>query len=104
MLVTLTEVAENTKSRSVGSAERTKVYTLREMLVKPRHVVCLREDAVMNRLLAEGRLPYGLDTRLRFDRVFLERVQCGIDLIGVGAPDQVRQVIYENSGKELLKG
>lgn len=104
MLVTLTEVAENTKSRSVGSAERTKVYTLREILVNPTHVVCLREDGATNRLLAEGRLPAGLDTRQRFTRVFLERGQSGIDLIVVGSPDQVRQVIYENSGKELLKG
>ena len=103
MLVTLTEVAENTKSRSIGSAERTKVYTLREILVNPSHVVCLREDGSMNRLLAEGHLPEGLDVRQRFTRVFLERGQSGIDLVVVGSPEQVRQSIHEN-GKELLKG
>jgi hypothetical protein len=104
MLVTLTEVAENTKSRNVGSAERTKVYTLREILVNPTHVVCLREDGATNRLMSEGRLPDGLDSRQRFTRVFLERGQSGIDLIVVGSPEQVREMIRENNDRELLKG
>ena len=104
MLVALTEVTENTKSRNVGSAERTKVYTLREILVNPSHVVCLREDGATNRLMSEGRLPEGLDTRQRFTRVFLERGQSGIDLIVVGSPEQIRQTIHEGDGRELLKG
>ena len=103
MLVTLTEVAENTKARSIGSAERTKVYTLREILVNPSHVVCLREDGSTNRLLAEGHLPQGMDPRQRFTRVFLERGQAGIDVVVVGSPDQIREIIRKNN-KELLKG
>jgi hypothetical protein len=106
MLVVLTEVKENSRSSRRGSAERTKVYTLREVSVNPSHVVCLREDDSMKRQLQEGLLPPDLDDRQRFTRVFMERGQSGIDLIVVGSPDQIRHKIYENAsqGRELLKG
>lgn len=104
MLITLTEVAENTRARTVGSAERTKVYTLREISVNPSHVVVLREDGNTNRLLSEGQLPEGLDPRQRFTRVFLERGQAGIDVIVVGSPEQIRELIHKNDNRELLRG
>ena len=106
MLVVLTEVKETSRSSRLETAERTKVYTLREVSVNPTHVVCLREDDSMKRQLQEGLLPPDLDTRQRFTRVFMERGQSGIDLIVVGSPDQIRQKIYENAreGRELLKG
>ena len=105
MLVVLTEVKEGTTTRA-GTAERLKKYTLQEVSVNPLHVVCLREDSVMLKNLSEGLLPEGLDSRQRFTRVFLERGQSGIDLVVVGAPEQVRDKIYENetSKRELLRG
>lgn len=105
MLVVLTEVKERNSTRA-GTAERTKIYTLQEVSVNPSHVVCLREDDTMSRSLQEGLLPDGLDLRQRFTRVFLERGHSGIDLVVVGAPEQVRAKIYENFAekRELLRG
>ena len=105
MLVVLTEVKENSTTR-VGTAERTKSYTLQEVSVNPSHVVCLREDSSMSRSLREGMLPEGLDSRQRFTRVILERGHSGIDLVVVGGPEQVREKIYEGTvaKRELLKG
>ena len=104
MLVILTEVQEYLAPRK-GSTERQRAYSLREVSVNPSHVVCLREDESMKRSLTEGLLPDGLDNRQRFTRVFLERGQSGIDLVVVGAPEQIRQKIYENAKeRELLRG
>jgi len=106
MLVILTEVTEHTRATRVGSAERTKTFSLREVSINPSHVVCLREDESMKRILMEGGLPPDLDTRQRFTRVFLERGQTGIDLVVVGTPEQIRHKIFENAKKrkELLRG
>ena len=106
MLVILTEIAEHSRAAKIGSAERRKTYSLREVSVNPAHVVCLREDESMKRVLVEGGLPPDLDTRQRFTRVFLERGQTGIDLVVIGAPEQIRHKIFENAKerRELLRG
>ena len=107
MLVNLTEVKEKTRPSKAGSSERTKTFTLQEVLVNPDHVVCLREDESMTRNLSEGLLPSGLDGRQKFTRIFLERGQSGIDLVVVGTPEQIRQKFHEKNveiKRELLRG
>ena len=101
MLVTLTEVVE--QKNNYSSAEVKRSFTLREVTVNPRHVVCLREDSGTTVRLKEGVLPEGLDSRQRFTKVYLDRGQAGIDIIVVGAPAQVQESLGLNP-RELLKG
>jgi hypothetical protein len=101
MLITLTEVVE--KRNNYSSAEVNRSFTLREVTVNPRHVVCLREDINAPLRLKEGSLPEGLDARQRFTKLYLDRGQAGIDIIVVGSPTQVQETLGL-SAKELLKG
>ena len=106
MLVRLTEVVEDSTSR-VGTSVREKKYTLREILVNPDHVVCLRAEPRMDRMLTEGYLPSDLDKRQQFTRVHMNRGQAGIDLVVVGNTSLIEQKLFEateRSAKTLLRG
>jgi len=101
MLVTLTEVVE--KRTNYSSAEVKRSFTLKEVTVNPRHVVCLREDVSTTARLQEGVLPEGLDSRQRFTKVYLDRGQAGIDIVVVGSPAQVQERLGIDQ-RELLRG
>ena len=101
MLVTLTEVCENQKGRSIRNYEPT--FTLRQVAVNPDHVIYVREDTSAHKLLHEGRLPEGLDERTRFSRVTINRGHTGSDLIIVGAPEQIQEKLFI-ADKQLLRG
>lgn len=101
MLVTLTEVCEAQKGRSIRNYEPT--FTLRQVAVNPDHVIYVREDTSAHKLLHEGRLPEGLDDRTRFSRVTINRGHTGSDLIVVGAPEQIQEKLLMSS-KQMLKG
>jgi hypothetical protein len=94
MLVRLTEVIESSTAR-VGTSVREKRYTLREILVNPDHVVCLREEPNMQKMLTEGFLPKDMDQRQLFTRVQLNRGQSGIDLVVVGNTSLIEQKLFE---------
>ena len=61
MIIKLVEVFENKKF-----SQEAKRYAMREVFVNPDHVVCLRSEPSYGRLLQEGVLPEGLDTRQEF--------------------------------------
>lgn len=107
MLVRLTEVVENSLARA-GSSVREKKYTLREILINPDHVVCLREEPRMQKMLTDGYLPDDLDKRQHFTRVQMNRGQAGIDLVVVGTTTLVEQKLFEGAAGEpkrtVLKG
>lgn len=100
MFVTLTEVVENTTTTAVNGGNR---YTLREVTINPEYVVCVREDAGMQRALNEGRLPSELSETHQFTRVYLDRGQSGIDLVVVGEPHVIEAKLIPNT-RELLNG
>jgi len=116
MLVTLTEVVELSAQTTLGrrsnsdlSGKHTPRYTLREVSVNPKFVVCVREDPVMRGKLVEGLLPEGVDDRQRFTKVHMDRGQAGIDLVVVGAPDVVekslqKQTKHSSGKKEVIHG
>ena len=105
MLVRLTEVIESSTSR-VGTSIQEKNYILREVSINPSHVVCLREEPRMKKMLTDGYLPEDLDKRQQFTRVYMNRGQTGIDIIVVGTPALVESKLYEQvqSERTLLKG
>jgi hypothetical protein len=89
-------------SRELNIAEA-KDYRLQEVYINPEHVVMLREDAHTSRLLQEKRLPRDLDERQRFTRLTMQRGASGTEVVVVGAPDMVRDTLFQNQ-TQLLRG
>lgn len=107
MLVTLTEVVENTTTTNLTDSTNTKKYTLREVTINPEYVVCVREDAKMKQMLSEGFLPSELNNTHQFTRVYLDRGQSGIDIVVVGDRQAVEEKIdrlRKTGNRELLNG
>ena len=78
-------------------------YNLREIFINPKHVVAIRPDNRMSKLLNEGYLPEDMDKRQGFTKVYLDRGQTGIDLTVVGEAGIVSQKLGIRQ-KELLRG
>ena len=102
MFVTLTEVVENTTTTNISSRGQQR-YTLREVTINPKYVVCVREDNAMQRMLTEGLLPDELNNEHEFTRVYLDRGQSGIDIVVVGNPESVEEKLLP-SGRKILNG
>jgi hypothetical protein len=78
-------------------------YNLREIFINPKHVVAVRPDDRMKKMLNEGYLPEDMDKRQGFTKVYLDRGQSGFDIIIVGEAGIVSQKLGLHE-KELLKG
>lgn len=84
--------------------QRTKEkWTLREVVVNPDYVVCLRPDARATALLQEGILPEGLDDRQEFTKIQMSRGNGGMDIVVVGAIGLIEDKLRITT-RELLKG
>ena len=80
-----------------------KKYSLRNIYINPLHVVCLREDVSLGRLLREGRLIDGLDTRQSFTQVTLSRANVQEDIVVVGSIDEINRKLNIDN-REILRG
>jgi len=78
-------------------------WTLREVIVNPDYVVCLRPEARANALLQEGALPEGLDARQEFTKIQMSRGANGLDIVVVGGIVMIENKLRIRSEK-LLKG
>jgi len=78
-------------------------YNLREIFINPKHVVAIRPDDRMRKMLNEGYLPEDIDKRQGFTKVYLDRGQTGIDITVVGEAGIVSKRLGLHE-KELLKG
>ena len=78
-------------------------YNRREIFINPKHVVAIRPDNRMSKLLNEGYLPEDMDKRQGFTKVYLDRGQTGIDLTVVGEAGIVSGKLGITQ-KELLRG
>lgn len=103
MLVTLVEVVERGRHQ-MTSAEHRRSYSLREVTVNPDHVVCLREDHQMLKMLNEGYLPEDMDKRQQFTRLYLDRGQAGIDITVVGSVQTVKDSLGVSKERSVLNG
>ncbi len=79
-----------------------KEYSLREVYINPDHVVCLRENNDVTRLLIEGSLPDELDPRQQFTTVSLNKGTYGQDIIVIGPVRETHEKLYAQ--KTLLQG
>jgi hypothetical protein len=78
-------------------------WTLREVVVNPDFVVCLRPDMRATKLLAEGSLPDGLDDRQEFTKIQMSRGTGGLDIVVVGGITIIEDKLSIQQ-KQLLKG
>ena len=99
MITKLIEIYNPVSASNSG----TSPWKLREIFINAEHVVAMRPDNMMDRLLHEGKLPGDLDKRQSFTKIYLNRGQTGIDITVVGEPEMVEQKLY-HSRKQLLKG
>tara|TARA_R110002074_G_scaffold172298_1_gene334853 strand:+ start:804 stop:1091 length:288 start_codon:yes stop_codon:yes gene_type:complete len=95
-MIQLVEVCQDRSSNSLK-------YNLREIFINPKHVVAVRPDERMSKMLNEGYLPEDIDKRQGFTKVYIDRGQSGIDITVVGDAGIISQKlgIFE---KNLLKG
>ena len=96
MVVKLVEVYEE-------SSPGRRSYKLREVFINPEHVVCLRDEPRFKRLLGEGRLPEGIDSRQEFTRIQMTRGNLGLDVVVVGPPHSIEEKISKEK-RQILKG
>ena len=106
MLIKFIEIIENSaKTQLSSSVDKAGRFTLKEVSINPKYVVCVREEERMGRMLKEGYLPQGIDQRQKFTRVFLDRGHTGIDVVVVGDPETIEADLkYAKEKKELLNG
>ena len=76
-------------------------WSLREVMVNPEYVVCMRPDERAPGLLSEGKLPEGLSDSTQFTKVQMSRGNGGIDLTVVGDVVTVQKMM---NIKQVLKG
>mgnify|MGYP004376343781 CR=1 FL=1 len=94
-LVKLTEVCHN------ATLTTQQDYTLREVYVNPEHVVMIREEARMQKLNEQGKLP-GLASEHKFTKLTINRGHTGTEIVVVGAPKAIESTL--NKQKKLIRG
>ena len=77
-------------------------YRLGEVYINPKHVVAMRPDDKMIRVLEEGSLP-DLDERQSFTKLYVDRGHTGIDITVVGDLHHIKEKLGIDS-RTLLKG
>lgn len=91
MLVTLTEVYEENR-----------IFNFREVLVNLDHVNFAREDPYILLKVFESKSISGLDERVKFTRLFINRGNMGQELVVVGSLEEINKKFLKTS-KTLLK-
>jgi hypothetical protein len=98
-VIQLVEVFNAVSSANHGTSK----FSLREVYINPKHVVAIRPDTHMSRLLAEGRLPEDLDPNQAFTKLYIDRGQNGLDLVVVGSVSVIGDKLGTHK-KSLLRG
>ncbi|HHZ94741.1 MAG TPA: hypothetical protein EYN67_04080 [Flavobacteriales bacterium] len=85
-----------------SAAATTSRWSLREVMINPSYIICMRPDDRAPRLLKEGVLPEGLNGSTRFTKVQMSRGNGGIDMTLVGDLSTIQGKI--NSQRKVLNG
>tara|TARA_Y100000296_G_C5161522_1_gene252150 strand:+ start:822 stop:1124 length:303 start_codon:yes stop_codon:yes gene_type:complete len=97
--VKLVEIYKQNKFTNTDSEQ----YQVRPVYVNPEYVICLREDMKTLKMLSEGLLPVGLDSRQEFTRIHISGGQNTFDITVVGSPESVEETLARHRSR-LLKG
>tara|TARA_R100001460_G_scaffold30763_2_gene60654 strand:+ start:385 stop:678 length:294 start_codon:yes stop_codon:yes gene_type:complete len=91
-----------TEVYSVGNGSQKK-YSLRQVYLNPNHIVYMREEEALQRLLSEGRLMDGMDKRQTFTRITVNNNSTQQDILVVGNVDAIYEKLKLET-KSLLRG
>ena len=89
MLVKLIEVY-NRKTYASSGTGRAEEYSLREVLINPEHVVCIRENDSLKSRLLETKLGQEIHPSEGFTKIYINRGQSGLDLDVVGTLSSIQ--------------
>ena len=87
---------------SLGNASE-KRYSLRKIYINPSHVVCLREEEVLKKMLSEGKLVPDLDHRQDFTRITVNNNSMQQDILVIGNIDEIYNKLNIEA-RNLLRG
>ena len=91
-----------TEVYSVGNGSQKK-YSVRQIYLNPDHIVYMREEEILQRLLSEGRLMDGMDKRQTFTRITVNNNSMQQDILVVGNVDTIYEKLKLET-KSLLRG
>ena len=83
MLVKLIEIY-NKRTFAASASEKVEEFSLREVLVNPEHVVCVRENDSLKSRLSDTNLGQEIHPAEGFTKIYINRGQSGLDLDVVG--------------------
>ena len=92
MIVKFIEVYSNKSF----SNKRSEGFSLREVYINPKHIVCIRVNESIGQRVYGSPLGKELIKGQKFTKISLNRGQSGIDLDVVGDISQVQEKLYEN--------
>ena len=95
MLVELIEIYDDRMGTMHGQ------HRLRSVFLNPDHVVSIYDNPETKQLLAEGRLPEGLNDNVSFSTVTVNKGTYGQEVTVVGAPTEVKNKLFT---RQLLRG
>lgn len=87
---------------SLGNGSE-KRYSLRQIYINPSHVVCMREEEVLKKMLIEGSLVSGLDKRQDFTRITVNNNSMQQDILVIGNIDEIYNKLNIEA-RNLLRG
>ena len=78
-------------------------YTLKEIMINPKHIVLIQEEPIFQRKLQEGKLPQGLRPEIQFTSITVSDSPYNKQIVVVGSANEVESKIFQKS-KQLLRG
>ena len=78
-------------------------YTLKEIMINPKHIIYIQEEPTFQRKLREGKLPLGLISEAQFTSITVSDTPHNKKVIVVGQANEIEAKIFQKS-KRLLRG
>ena len=78
-------------------------YTLKEVLINPKHIVMVTDAPSWKRRLSEGVLPTGLHPETSFSRLILADSNLNREMVIIGTPTEIENKV-SHTAKRLLRG
>ena len=102
MIKKFKEVYEDRSAHTIPSMSRARHFSTRDVYINPEHVVCLRLDDKMSKMIRDNQNDSTISSGDKFTRIFMNRGQSGIDIVVKGTPDQIERAL--RPATTVLKG
>ena len=80
-------------------------FHVREVFVSPEHIVMIREDRNIARVLSESNATIsGIDANMKYTKITINRGTTGQDIVVLGSSEMVYEKVYNSRSKQLLRG